>query len=189
CQVHPKDDDIVYCEGQYGILHRINVRTGKNVDIRPWLGSKEFATNVEPAMPKGTPAFRFNWSSPILQSPYADDEVFHGGNFLFATKNRGKTWQVASPDLTRGKPGPNAYQGHTITTIAASPLEDHVIYVGTDDGNVMVCKDWKGQQWTDLSATIPKMPPERWISRLECSRFDKGVVYLAVDRHRNDDYK
>ncbi|MSQ94079.1 MAG: hypothetical protein EXR98_05930 [Gemmataceae bacterium] len=187
CQVHPKDDDIVYCEGQYGILRRNNVRTGSTTDIKPRLDSKEEKTNLNPPMPKGTGDFRFNWSCPILQSPYADDEVFYGGNHVFATTNRGDTWQVVSPDLTRGKPGLNDYRGNTITTIAASALEDHVLYVGTDDGNIWVCKDWKRRVWTDLSNLLPNQ--NRWISRLETSRFAKGTVHLAVDRHRNDDYK
>ena len=59
----------------------------------------------------------------VATSPHADDEILYGGNVVFATKNRGDTWQIASPDLTRGKPGPNDRKAHTITTIAASPLE------------------------------------------------------------------
>ncbi len=189
CSVHPKDDDILYCEGQYGILYRKNVRTGAGVYIRPHLESEEEYTNLVPPLPKGTPDFRFNWSSPILQSPYADDEIFYAGNVVFVSKNRGDTWQIASPDLTRGKPGPNDLKAHTITTLAAAPLEDHVLYAGTDDGKFWRCTDWKRKAWTDLSGTIAELPQSRWITRLETSRFVKGTVYLAIDRHRNDDYK
>ena len=189
CQIHPKDNDILYCEGQYGILYRKNVRTGGSAYIRPHLDSDEETTNLDPPRPNGTPDFRFNWCSPILQSPYADDEVFYGGNVVFVTKNRGDTWQIASPDLTRGKPGPNVRKAHTVTTIAASTLEDHLLYAGTDDGKIWVCKNWKQKAWTDLSDTIPNLPQSRWITRLEASRFVKGTVYLSVDRHRNDDRK
>jgi photosystem II stability/assembly factor-like uncharacterized protein len=189
CVVHPKDNDIVYCEGQYGMLYRKNVRTGASVYIRPRLESKEERTNMSPPLPKDTPEFRFNWSSPIVQSPYGDDEVFYGGNFVFVSRDRGDTWQLASPDLTRGRPGPNDRKAHTITTIAAAPLEDHVLYVGTDDGKILVCKDWKTKTWLDLSKTIADIPQDRWISRLEASRFAKGTVYLTIDRHRNDDRK
>ncbi len=45
-----------------------------------------------------------------------------------------------------------------------------------------------GSQWRDLSETIPALPQQRWISRVECSRFDERTVYLAIDRHRNDDF-
>jgi photosystem II stability/assembly factor-like uncharacterized protein len=187
CSVHPKDNDVVYCEGQYGMLHRKNVRTGKGAAIRPRLESKDGPTNIEPALPKDSPDFRFNWSSPILQSPYADDEIFFAGNHFFASKNRGDSWQIASPDLTRGKPGPNELKAHTITVVAASPMEDHVLYAGTDDGKLWVCKDWKKKVWTDLSATLPNLLRSSWITRLETSRFDRGTVYLSIDRHRNDD--
>ena len=44
-----------------------------------------------------------------------------------------------------------------------------------------------GTSWLDLSANIPGLPQARWISRVECSRFDDGTVYLAIDRHRQDD--
>jgi photosystem II stability/assembly factor-like uncharacterized protein len=189
CQVHPRDNDLVYAEGQYGMLHRINVRTGASNYIAPRLDSKDARTNIEPPLTVGTPDFRFNWSSPILQSPYNEDELFYGGDVVFASRDRGNTWRVTSPDLSRGKPGPNAFKGHTITTLAASVLEDHLIYAGTDDGVLCVCKNWKAKVWTDLSETIQNLPQERWITRVEASRFDKGTVYLSVDRHRQDDRK
>ncbi|MBI2805733.1 MAG: hypothetical protein HYX68_12205 [Planctomycetes bacterium] len=202
CCVHPKDNDIVYCEGQYGILRRNHIRTGKSVDIKPRLDSEDAATNIVPPPEKNTPDFRFNWSSPILQSPYAEDAIFYAGNFVFASPDRGKTWQVVSPDLTRGKPGPNEHRGHTITTLAASPPSasplpsrknrpqtEVVLYAGTDDGKVWVCKDWNRKVWTDLSNAIPNVPQDRWITRLETSRFARGTVYLTIDRHRNDDRK
>ncbi len=189
CVVHPKNDDILFCEGQYGILRRVNVRTGQTIDIKPRLDSKDDRTNLHPPLPRKTPDFRFNWSSPIVQSPYADDEIFYGGNVVFATKNRGDTWSIVSPDLTRGKPGPNERKAHTITTLAASPLEDHVLYAGTDDGNLWSCQSWFNGAWTNLTDSIPDFPKNRWISRLEASRFTKGTVYLTIDRHRNDDPK
>lgn len=186
--VHPRDDDIVYCEGQYGILRRNHIRQSKSVDIKPRLDSDSETTNFDPPLPKGTPAFRFNWSSPILQSPYHHDEIFYGGNFVFVSKNRGDSWRLASPDLTRGKPGPNDFRGHTITTLAAQPGVDYLLYAGTDDGKVWRSKD-KLSAWVDLSERIPDVPQNRWITRLEASRWNTGWVYLTFDRHRTDDYK
>ncbi len=184
-QVHPRDNDILYCEGQYGILRRVNVRSGETTVIKPAPGDK---TNLNPPLPAKTPAFRFNWSSPILLDPANDDGLFYGGSFVFHSTNRGDTWAVVSPDLTRGSPGPSAYQGHTITTLAISPLADRVLYAGTDDGKLWICRNLAEKQWTDLSDKILDVPQARWISRVECSRFDVGVVYLAIDRHRNNDY-
>jgi photosystem II stability/assembly factor-like uncharacterized protein len=191
CQVDPKDVDTVYCEGQYGILRRINVKTGQSTDIKPRLDTKTKGkkkpqrTNIEPPPPKGTPEFRFNWSSPILLSPHDPKTVYYGGNFVFRSRNRGDKWAIVSPDLTRGKPGPSESTGHTITTLAESPLKEGLLFAGTDDGMVHVSQNG-GQTWIDLSDNIP-IPPRRWITRLECSPFDEGTAYLSIDRHRNDD--
>jgi photosystem II stability/assembly factor-like uncharacterized protein len=41
----------------------------------------------------------------------------------------------------------------TIMTIAESPLNDQVIWVGTDDGNVQMTKDGGGS-WTNVKLNI-----------------------------------
>jgi photosystem II stability/assembly factor-like uncharacterized protein len=191
CQVDPKDVDTVYCEGQYGILRRVNARTGEGTDIKPRLDmitkgkKKSQKTNIEPPPPKGTPEFRFNWSCPILLSPHDSKTVYYGGNFVFRSRNRGDKWNIISPDLTGGKPGPSESTGHTITTLAESPLKVGLLYAGSDNGKVHVSQD-SGVNWTDLSDNIP-LPPRRWITRVECSPFDEATAYLSIDRHRNDD--
>lgn len=186
CQIDPDDGDTVYCEGQYAILRRINVRTGAVYDIKPSLAVKGTPSNVVPD-PGKHPGFRFNWSSPILLSPHNGKTVWFGGNHLFRSDHRGDSWAIVSPDLTHGKPGPSAYNGHTITTIAESPLKAGLVYAGTDDGMVWRSGDG-GKTWHDLSAAVPGLPLDRWITRVECSHFAEGVVYLSVDRHRNDDF-
>src|SRR5262249_46126279 len=46
-----------------------------------------------------------------------------------------------------------------------------------------------GQNWTDLSDKIPGVPPDRWITRVECSYHAEGTAYLTLTRYRNDDLK
>jgi photosystem II stability/assembly factor-like uncharacterized protein len=173
CQVDPTDPDTVYAEGQYGLLHRVNVRTGASKVIRPRPGRH------------GSP-YRFNWSSPLLISPHSPRTLYFGGNYLFRSADRGERWQTISPDLTLGNPGPSADAGHTLTTIAESPLRAGVLYTGSDDGRVCVSRDG-GARWTDVSANLPGVPAARWISRIECSHFAEGTAYLTLDRHRLDD--
>jgi photosystem II stability/assembly factor-like uncharacterized protein len=173
CQVDPADPETVYCEGQYGNLRRIHVRLGTDFGIRP-----------QP--PADAPAYRFNWSSPILLSPHNARTLYFGGNHVFKSVNRGDKWEVISPDLTRGKPGPSPYNGHTITALAESPLKAGLLYAGTDDGRVHVSHNG-GAEWTDVSAKVPDVPAERWVTRIECSPFAEGTAYLSLDRHRNDD--
>ena len=83
CQVDPTDPDTVYCEGQYGILRRVNVSTTATSDIKPRLDSKEQKTNITPPPPAKSPGFRFNWNSPILLSPHDPKTVYYGGNVVF----------------------------------------------------------------------------------------------------------
>jgi hypothetical protein len=131
------------------------------------------------------PEFRFNWNSPILLSPHNSQRVYFGGNHVFRSDDRGDHWTIAGPDLTHGKPGPSAHTGHTITTLAESPLKEGLIYTGSDDGRIHRTLA-SGAEWDDISPNVP-LPPERWITRIECSRFDPGTAYLTADRHRHND--
>jgi photosystem II stability/assembly factor-like uncharacterized protein len=173
CQVDPTDSHVVYAEGQFGMLRRLNVHTGDTAEIRP-----------QPA--KGAAALRFNWNAPVLLSPHDPRVVYFGGNHLFRSADRGDSWDIISPDLTGGTPGPSPDFGHTITTIAESPLRRGLLWVGTDDGHVQVSADG-GTTWKDRSQRLPGVPAERYITRLECSHFAPGTVYLSLDRHRHDD--
>jgi photosystem II stability/assembly factor-like uncharacterized protein len=174
CQVDPTNPNTVYAEAQYGTLSRLNLRTGQDLSIWPRRPSKQ------------TPRYRFNWCAPLLISAHDPRTLYFGGNHLFKSTDRGDHWKALGPDLTRGKPGGRSFQGHTITTIAQSPLKASLLYVGTDDGNVMVTRD-EGGEWIDASDRVPGVPEARHVSRVECSPFDEGTAYLAIDRHRNDD--
>jgi len=153
-------------------------------------------------------AFRWNWSSPIVMSPHNGRTVFFGANHLFKTTDRGDSWYIISPDLTKNEddktikesggltpdhdPGGGAEFHGTIMTIAQSPLNEEVIWAGTDDGNIQVTRDG-GATWTNVQPNLPNMPapdlwiraPDLWISRVEASHFAEGTAYVAVDGHRS----
>jgi photosystem II stability/assembly factor-like uncharacterized protein len=185
-QADPADPDTVYAEMQWGRLRRVSLKTGRAKNIQPTPGGKGKAANVRPRPSPGTPEFRFNWSAPVLLSPHDPRVVYIGGEFLFRSLDRGDTWDIISPDLTRGPPGPSPHAGHTISTLAESPLRPGLLYVGTDDGRLHVSRDG-GRRWTDLSKKIPMLPPERTVSRVVCSAFAEGTAYVTIDRHRQDD--
>lgn len=167
CQVDPTDWRVVYGESQYGNLYRLNVATGETRTIRP-------------RVPEGTP-LRFNWNSPMLLSPHNPRTLYYGGNYLFRSMDRGDNWQKISGDLTRGNRG-------SLTTISESPITPGLIWVGSDDGKVHMTRDG-GVSWVDLSEKITTLPQERTVSRLVASAFAPGTCYVAMDRHRNDDYQ
>jgi photosystem II stability/assembly factor-like uncharacterized protein len=173
CQVDPTDPDIVYAEGQFGMLRRINVRTAISAFLRP-----------EPA--KGIPAYRFNWDSPILISPHNPRMIYFGGNYVFRSTDRGDHWEIISKDLTKGEPGPDKAAGHTITVLAESPITAGLLFAGADDGQIFMTRN-AGIEWIDITKNIPGLSLDRWITSIECSRFADRVVYLTLDRHRQDD--
>jgi photosystem II stability/assembly factor-like uncharacterized protein len=170
CAVDPADVNVVYAEGQYGELRRVNVGTGE-------------ATNIRPRPAPGQPEYRFNWNTPFLLAPHNPAVVYYGGNVLFRSRDRGDHWDVISPDLTLGG-GPNT--AHTISAIAESPLKPGLLWVGTDDGRVRLSRNG-GRDWADASDNVHGVARERHVSRVIASSFAEGMAYLAIDRHRNDD--
>jgi hypothetical protein len=126
--------------------------------------------------------------------------VYFGGNVLFKSTDRGYNWEEISPDLTTNDKskqrtsGGSIYQDNTaaefhcsILTIAESPVEKGVIWVGTDDGNLQVTRDG-GKKWTNVNKNLPGLPDFSWFAKIHASEHDAGTAFIAVDNHRNDDF-
>jgi photosystem II stability/assembly factor-like uncharacterized protein len=176
--VDPTDPDTVYVESQYGGLARVNLRGPKGPTTRP----------IRPAAPKGGTPNRYNWNSPILLSPHDSKTLYYGAQHLYKSSNRGDSWDKISQDLTNApKELAAGTSGHTILALAESPQKAGVLWVGTDDGKLWVSKN-DGKEWTDLTEKLPGAKT-RAIAKIECSHFDAGTAMVAVDRHRNDDFK
>ena len=155
-----------------------------------------------PERPLLPPQFRFNWSSPLVMSQTNAKRLYFGSNHLFKTEDGGNSWEIISGDLTTNDPelrntsngggltnsntgGENHF---TIITISESPLNQQVIWVGTDDGNVQLTRDG-GTTWTKLNDNFNGVPDKAWVSRVEASHFDEGTAYVSFDNHRYDDNK
>ncbi len=170
----------IYNESQFGPLSRLDLRTGERKNI---------------AYQRINSKLRWNWNSPILVSPHNSDVIYHGGNILVKSPYRGEYWEEISPDLTTndpkklttGKGGDGNIQYCTITTIDESPLEEGVIWVGTDDGNVQLTRD-RGKTWTKLNEMITRNP-EYWVSRVVASPNNPGTAYVSYTGYRRDDLR
>ncbi|HBY64484.1 MAG TPA: glycosyl hydrolase, partial [Solibacterales bacterium] len=106
-----------------------------------------------------------------------------------------------SPDLTTNDPkkqqqnetggltldNSTAENHCTIYSIAESPLDPKVIWVGTDDGNVHLTRDG-GKTWKNLTANVAGAPRFATISTVEAGRFAPGVAYLTIDNHQAGDF-
>src|SRR5512146_1397675 len=186
---------LVYSDAQGGMLNITDTRTGTQKTIYPYPNR---VGSVGDAMISHK--YRFNWNSPIALSPQNPKVVYFGGNVLFKSTDYGMSWQVISPDLSTNDPkkqessgGPivvdnTAAEFHcTIITIAPSPLDSNVIWVGTDDGNVQVTRDG-GKTWSNVFVNVPGLKPNAWIPTVDASHSDVGTAYVAADHHQDDDY-
>jgi len=177
----PVDPNIIYG----GKASRFNRVTGQTQDISPVV--------------LRTGKYRFNRTAPMIFSYVDPHTLYLGSNVLFATKDGGNSWQIISPDLTREDPGVPPSLGvfveadpekgkhrGVIYSIAPSPKDGGLIWVGTDDGLIHVTHDG-GKSWQKV--TPPDLMPWSKIAQLDASHFDTGTVYAAVNRFRLDDLR
>ncbi len=181
--------NIVYSEYQGGKVSRINIKTNEANDIQPYPLA-------------GEPKLRFNWNTPILRSPTNPKTLYIGAQYLYRSHNQGTTWEKISPDLTTNDPkkqkqeesggltvdNSSAENHCTIFSICESPLDENLIWVGTDDGNIQVTAD-AGKTWAKVNQNIKGFPASMWVSSIEPSRYNKNTVYVTLDNHTYGDPK
>lgn len=159
---------------------------------------------IRPAPADSTEKYSFGWSTPALVSPHDPNVYYYGGNRLFRTRDRGHTWDVISPDLSRRQnwktlrimgvvrdsttlsrdDGVSDYG--VITTITESPRRRGLLLVGTDDGLVHLSPD-DGVTWADITARFGHAG-RLWVSRVLASQHDERVAYAAFDAHQDNDF-
>jgi photosystem II stability/assembly factor-like uncharacterized protein len=156
---------------------------------------------VQPLAVKGDPKLRFNWNAPMEISKKQPDRFYMGSQFLHKSEDMGRSWTKISPDLTTKDPlkmnqensgglskdNSGAENHCTIFTIAESPVNEKVIWVGTDDGNIQVTKDG-GKIWTNVVSNIIGLPKNTWCYHIEASVFGDGIAYAVFEGHTKNDY-
>lgn len=185
----PKNPRYTYATCYQGEIAEFDAKTDTERNVAEWpaLGLAE---------PSNLQKYRFNWSSPVTSSPFDHSVLFHGGNVLFKSSDRGNTWAVISPDLTRndkahqglgGVPFTNEGAGgevyNTIFYIVPSPHDVGTIWVGTDDGLVQLTRNG-GKTWSNVT---PKGLAEGLVNEIEVSPFDAGTAYVAFTRFKWND--
>ncbi|MBI4878748.1 MAG: glycosyl hydrolase [Planctomycetes bacterium] len=190
--VDPFDPNIVYSQWQHGGLVRYDRRTGEQADIKPREAPNE-------------PPLKWNWDSPLLISPHAPERLYFGANILFRSDDRGGSWRAVSGDMSRGidrnqlevmgrKQKADAVAKHRSTSIYGnivaldeSPLQEGLLYAGTDDGLVHVSGD-SGAAWEKIES-FPGVPDMTYVSCLKASRHHADTVFAAFDNHKLGDFK
>jgi len=189
----PGNPDIVYAETQRGGLHRIDRSTGEEVYIRPQPREEE---DFE----------RYNWDAPVEISPHSPTRIYHASHRVWRSDDRGNSWTPISGDLTRDeeritlpimgkqKSWDNAWDVgamtnyNTITSLAESPLEQGLLYAGTDDGRVHVSEN-AGESWRRVDlGDIEGVPARIFVNDIVADRHDPNTVYVMGDDHKSGDF-
>ncbi|MEO1221426.1 MAG: glycosyl hydrolase, partial [Pseudomonadota bacterium] len=189
-QIDPRDPDLVYAQYQYGGLARYDRRTQERVFLTP---------QPEP----GEPAYKWNWNTPVLISPHNPDRIYYAAEYLFASNDRGNSWEKISPDLTRqidrnalevmgrvwsvdaiAKNDSTSIYGAAIA-LSESPLVEGLIYVGTDDGVISVTEN-NGTNWRRL-LSVRGVPEMTLVEDIVASNHNADVAYAVFDNHKRGD--
>ncbi len=184
----PTDPNLGFAMSQGGGLIRFNVQTGERKDVRPWA-------------PEGVD-LRFNWNAAMALDPLQPGTLYYGSQFVHKTSNGGDTWEIISPDLTTDDPAKQrqdqsggitrdvtgAENFTTLLAIAPSPVQEELIWVGSDDGQVHLTQSGGGY-WEDVGRKIRGVPKGTWIPHIEASKHQAGTAYVIFDDHRRGNWK
>ena len=183
------DDDILYWQSQGGNIVRYYKSSGEVKEIRPYSD-------------EANKKLRFNWNTPVAFSPTQEKVMYVGSEYLFKSTDRGDSWERISPDLTTNDTekqkqeesggltidNSTAENYCTIFTISESPVDNKIIWVGTDDGNLQVTTN-SGKSWQNVVENIEELPANTWCSSVNSGNFDKNIAYATFDGHYNGDMK
>lgn len=126
----------------------------------------------------------YNWKTPYILDPNTPSTVYLGGQSVYKSTNRAASWTKISDDLTNRNPGLWNYA--TLTALAASAVDDKIIWAGTDDGNVWVTSNGgSGKEWTKVSDNLPV----RWVTTVATDPFDAHTAYVGFSGLRYFDYE
>ncbi|MEO1046104.1 MAG: glycosyl hydrolase [Pseudomonadota bacterium] len=190
----PGNPNIMYAEWQQGNLARVDRITGEVVHIQP-----------QPA--PGDPIERWNWDSPILVSQHQPTRLYFASQRVWRSDDRGDSWTAISGDLTRDQDRLQLpvqgrkwsweagwdllamSQYNTITSLGESPIDENVLYAGTDDGLIQVSENG-GASWRTIEVgSLPGVPATAFVNDIRADLFDANTVYVALDNHKYGDYK
>jgi photosystem II stability/assembly factor-like uncharacterized protein len=186
----PLNADIVYGAGLGGRITKWNANTAQVQNVSPWPVSS-YAENPREV------EYRYDWITPLAISAAPPHAMYTAAQVLFRSTDGGESWQTISPDLSGLDPSATGCTDDepvsratacgygTLFAIAPSPIKDGLVWTGTNNGRVHLTSNG-GESWQDVT---PK-GLEDWskVSLIDASSIDTSTAYIAIDRHRLNDF-
>ncbi|MEA1876128.1 MAG: hypothetical protein U9N86_04640 [Bacteroidota bacterium] len=170
CVTYPDPDDpnTIYTSYQNGGIFRKNMLEDQSKGIKPRL----------PKSIKGK--LSYNFIAPYIISSHQNSRLYHAGNYVFKSENKGDKWDLISPDLSRS----SNYERTSLAAgaIAESPLDENLLFVGTDHGAFWISED-QGMNWEERSDGLPIA----YIRSIQPSAFDRDRIYISLTGMNYDD--
>lgn len=184
----PDNPRYIYAGCYLGQISEFDSETHAERDIRVY---PELLFGVPPKERK----YRFNWNAPIVVSAHNPEVIYHAGNIVFQSTDRGQSWTAISPDLTQdsedtqgpgGRPITNEVSENynTILYLEESPHDANVLWAGTDDGRLHVTQDG-GESWSDVT---PRGIDDGMFNAIDASPHEPGTAYVAYTRYKYNDH-
>ena len=186
----PEDNNIIWSTGHPGgALDIYDLQTGHKRKVGVWPDNIWGRADIELK-------YRFYRTFPLVISPHDHNRVYIGSQYVHMTTNGGHSWEIVSPDLSTNDksrqqsmvsltPMNSGTEDSAIFALAESPLQEGVIWAGTNDGMVQVTRDG-GANWNNVTANIPDLPPWGTVSTIKASRYDPGTSYITVNLHEEN---
>ena len=184
----PHDNRKGYAMSQGGNVSLYDRETARNIFVKP--------------VKSDTTDLRFSWNAALALDPFNDCGVYFGSQFVHYSDDCGLSWETISTDLTTDDPAKQdqsksggltldvtgAENHTTLLAIAPSPLDESVIWTGSDDGRLHVSAD-KGKSWRSQESSLPGAPKHGYIPQIEVSKHDRGEAFVVVNNYRQNDWK
>ena len=137
-------------------------------------------------------------------SPHNPAKIYIASYRVWESENRGDSWTPISGDLTRNEnrielpimgrtqSWDNAWdvkamsQYNTITSLSESPVQEGIIWAGTDDGFIQVTSNG-GNSWKSIPVTELGIPERSFVNDIKADLYDANTVYVSLDNHKEGD--
>jgi len=188
----PGNPNVTFGSGYFSTFVSLRRDDGEEKNVSPWPRYISGASAMDQK-------YRFGWTHPVFFSPADPNELLLAAQVVFSSTDRGHTWTIISPDLTRNDPATEGPSGGPVdldqsgaeiypdvSALAVSPLDANLLWAGSSDGLVHVTAD-HGAHWTDV--TPPALPKWAEITSIEPSHAGKRIAYLTASCYTSDDYR